>query len=330
MLSRTERLEIVNSHNSICRFVIGAGAVGLFLAHTLKIVYPQDSLYIMNKSRTVLPLTIEYVDGRQFQSDLQAVLLNENPQNIFSKIKSLNIYFYVTLPPENAENVFVYILKILKGVAGEKIITIIFLNNGFVDKKKIENFKIKLSKKGFLTIHFIRALIIAGYMRTRDNAGTLVKNTGGNKIFYGTYNNEFIDSNNIFPKEFYSSIYDKDIFLREKAKFITNLLLGLIINNKLLENRKVFTIIPKDKLDKTLENFCNLFGENEVRYDFIREQFLLAVHETGGNINSISYAWYHGKRQTIDYFVSELKSFMKKSKNKSAIHFMNEIIKEYY
>ncbi|WP_186648177.1 hypothetical protein [Fluviispira vulneris] len=330
MLLRTERKEIVNLHNSKCRIVVGAGAVGLFLAHTLKIAFPQDSLFILSKSRTVHPLTIEYVDGTRMQEDLQVMLLSEIPHIVSSKIKSSNIYFYVTLPPEFSDRVFEYILLISKEIVEEKIITIIFLNNGLIDKKKIENFQLKLSKKVAITIQVIRALLIAGYMRTHDEKGTLVKNTGGNKIFYGTYKNEFIDSNIIFPQLFYSCIYDNEIFMREKAKFITNLLLGLIINKNLLENRNVLKIISKDKLDKTLESFCKLFRENEVKYEFIREQFMNTVHETGTNINSISYAWYHGNRQTIDYFVSELKSVMRKSKNKNAKHFMNEILKEYY
>ncbi|KAB8028548.1 hypothetical protein [Fluviispira multicolorata] len=328
MLLRKASQEIVNSQDSVCRIIVGAGAVGLFLANIIKTENPLETLIIISKSKILTPIYIQYSDGRQVMANLPLALTPDMNFDECSQIKSKNIYFYVTTPPEYCDHVYKYIYKIAHKFSEKKIIFIVFMNNGFVDYKSFIDFKHHFNKNKRLLFYFVRALVVSGFMREKLEDKTIIKNTAGNKIYYGFYKDKNINTLCLFPKLFYESIYDKNIFLREKTKFFTNFMLGLVINKNLLQNEKIYTLISEKKIEESIRNYCLLFTKNELNYDFVREQFYSTIEAAGANINSISFAWHFGDKNTMDYFVIEFRKLLKKNKKSSL--FFEELINEYY
>ncbi len=159
---------------------------------------------------------------------------------------------------------------------------------------------------------------------------TIVKNTSGNKIYYGFLQNSIpINNDHILPLKYFEWVYTNEIFIIEKAKFLVNFLLGLCIGAKEIPNSNIFNILSERKRKEIFLQYCSIFPNNELTPIYLENYFNEAVNNTASNINSVSLSWFHGNKKPIKYFVANIEKMTYLSNNKEARHFFKNLINFY-
>lgn len=317
--------EMLSQSSDIARIVVGAGAVGVFFAHRLKIDYPNDSLFINSRTKLPKKILLKIPNEKQKEINIPEVLeiYKINNKLLVSNYKKL--IFYNFLPPEEMENFFKIVEKSLIKINYKTKIIITYLSNGILRLELFEELKSKLEKIGIKKIKIIRGIIISGFMREIHSDKVIITNTSGNEIFW-----EKSSEKNTFPKSFFKNTYKKNILKLEKAKFFTNFVLGITINKNLLKNNEIFNIIDKKTLEDAIAHFCNIFNYGPHFINYVANYFYHTIDKTGENINSISYAWNQGNSKTIDFFISELFKLIKKYNIKSSKTFFDFFVGKFY
>ncbi len=214
----------------------------------------------------------------------------------------------------------IYLNIIIENTIFKNNYSVIFFNNGII------NYKQFLNSLHFKNCSITRCIVISGFMRINNTESIIIKNTSGNTIYYGNYKKLDKKIKQKFPKNYLHWIYNKNIFKLEKAKFITNFILGLFIGNKMLKNKEILTILNTDQLDDIFTNYCKIFSKKEISKKYLHFYFYKTVASTGENINSISYAWYHGNKKPFEYFLAKIKELSYLSGNIKVQDFFSKLI----
>jgi hypothetical protein len=312
------------------RVVIGAGALGLFLSSVIQNEFPNSNLTIISKSLPNQPVFIQNIQNESKETDFPEFFLIDNIDLNYPKLTKENITFYICIPPELVNLSFQYINDLLLNLSGRKNIYLVFLSNGIIDYKlfyKLKNTFIK-NKKFFFFL--IRAIVISGLMRTKLPDKIIIKNTSGNKIYYGFLQNSLpMKSRFILPMGYFEWIYTKKIFAMEKAKFLVNFILGLCIGNKEIPNSNIFIILSEEKRKEIFLNYCSLFPGDEITPLYLENYFNDTIKNTSSNINSVSLSWHHGNKKPIEYFVANIEKMAYLSNNKEVHCFFKNLINIY-
>lgn len=305
----------------VLRIVIGGGALGLFMAYRIQQEFPESALYIASKTIPNKPIFIEDLNNNCNHFLFKSFINIFDLKNLKNSNNYETIIFYICLPPEEIDKSREYIIELgnkFCSLNGRKIV--VFLNNGLTNYQYFAEYENKFNS------FFIRSIVISGFVRIINKNNILVKNTSGKNIYYGYYNSRKKVSVKIFPKKYFIFKYKKNIFNVEKAKFITNFILGFFIKNKLLKNKEIYNLISPILLDDIFVNYSYLFLENEIKPKFIKIYFEQTIKFTGENINSISYAWYHGNTKPIEYFLAKLQELSYLSNSSKVKVFFEKLI----
>ncbi len=313
-------LESQKNHEDLLRIVIGSGALGLFIAYRTLIEFPNTNLYVLTKTIPEKDIYIETPNNGLKKFNFNNFFFIDNEKTSCPPVNNRNIFFYICLPPEQIIHLPNYLNLVLKNCNIACNYSVIFLNNGIINYKEFIN---SLYLKNCL---IIRCIVISGFMRTFTEKNIIIKNTSGNTIYYGYYNKLNTIKKYLFPKRHLNWIYNDNIFKLEKAKFITNFILGLFIGNKLLKNREILTILNSDQLDDIFTNYCIIFSDNQISKKYLHFYFNKTIASTGENINSISYAWYHGNKKPFEYFLAKIKELSYLSGNIKVQDFFSKLI----
>lgn len=284
--------------------VLGAGAMGLFIAHELSLCFPQDRLLVLSKVPTLLPVKIKKQSGQVQNAELtpQAAL----PADFNADFLSI----YVCTPPEATPSLFSIFEEILaKGqVCGH--LSLFFLNNGLIDVSAVQSLAGLLPQGvGF---EVLRGLVLCGFMRHLEAQHICIEHTGGRQIFFRPIFHfpDSVAAQKLEPLlsqlNFFDFVYEDKIIELELAKFFINSLLGLWIGPKLLSNGEFFNFMSLSELEEAARHFCCLFSATPLDSHFVFQYFLQAVKNTSKNINSVSVSWQQGRTDTIRYFVQEI------------------------
>lgn len=310
------------------RVVIGAGALGIFLSSIIQNEFPNSNLTIISKSLPNLPIFIHNLQNEIKETNLPKPFLVDNLNLNSIMFVNKNIIFYICIPPESIHLSFQYINNLICNLADKKNVYIVFLNNGIIDYQLFHKLKNTYIKN--ISFFLIRSIVISGFIRSSFIDKTIIKNTSGNKIYYGIFQNPFpIKTNYILPMKYFEWIYTEDIFIMEKAKFLVNFVLGLCIGANLIPNAEIFTLLSKERRKEIILNYCSLFPNNEITPQYLEKYFNDSVENTFSNINSVSFSWYHGNKKPIEYFIANIKKMTYSNKNKEAQHFFKNLITLY-
>ncbi|WGL60889.1 hypothetical protein QEJ31_04665 [Pigmentibacter sp. JX0631] len=307
-------------HIKPLRIVIGGGSLGLFFSHRISIEYPNSDLFIISKSIPDKTILIEDSNKCKSQFNFKNFIDSNKINKIQKKFNHKLIIFYICLPPEEVNASIDYIKQINKYNQFSAKNVIVFFNNGVIN---YHLFSSSFSKNEYF---IIRSIVISGFMRIENENNILVKNTSGRIFYYGYYGKKNNLLKNILPKKYFEFKYSKSIFKLEKAKFLTNLLLGLFINKRLLTNKEIFPLVKPATLDEIFYNYSILFKDKKITPHFLKYYFNQAIKQTESNINSISYAWYHGNTKPIEYFLAKLQELSYLSNNSKAKNFFEKLI----
>lgn len=313
-------LESQKNHEDLLRIVIGSGALGLFIAYRTLVEFPNTNLYVLTKTIPEKDIYIETPNNGLKKFNFNNFFFIDNEKTNCPPVKNKNIFFYICLPPEQIIHLPNYLNLVLKSCNIACNYSVIILNNGIINYKEFIN---SLYLKNCL---IIRCIVISGFMRTFTEKNIIIKNTSGNIIYYGYYNKLNTKKKHLFPRKYLNWIYNDNIFKLEKAKFITNFILGLIIGNKLLKNSEILTILNSDQLDAIFTNYCLIFSDNQISKKYLHFYFNKTIASTSENINSISYAWYHGNKKPFEYFLAKIKELSYLSGNIKVQDFFSKLI----
>jgi hypothetical protein len=321
--------EYINDKNTtksdFSRIVIGGGALGLFIASCISKEFSNSNLTILTKSKIKQPVLVQDLTHNISQFHFQNIVLSKNFKNTSIKLPQSTPFaiLYICIPPDLIKKSYQYISKIINYNYHIKKFFIIFLNNGIVDHNIIKIFNKK-------TLVFIRCIVLSGFLREIKDNSTIIINTSGKNVYYGS--SAKISKphlSKILPMEYLKFNYKKNIFNIEKAKFITNFLLGLCIGKKILPNSEIFKILPKEQRKIVFKNFCLLFPGTSITPLFIEKYFTETIKNTAENFNSISVSWHNGNSKTINYFVANIKKMSYSINKREVILFFNRFIKKF-
>lgn len=311
--------------NEYERIILGAGALGLFLAHRILTEFTEPNLNIISKSPQKLPIFVENPKNELQEMTIPNYYLSEKLDQTFPKLNKGNVIIYICLPPEKIQKAFEYIKKIVQKSENTKTIFMTFLNNGIINYNFFTYLQLFFKDK--ISFYLIRGIVISGFIRETHPDKLVIKNTSGKEIYYGFYNSNNLQlTHNILPNQYLTWNYSDEIFFIEKAKFLINFVLGLYIKNRLLINSDIYSLISKKDLNLIFKNYCKLFPDKSITETFIENYFKITISNASSNINSISYAWYHGNKKPIDYFVAKIKEMSYSLNNKKVQDFFVNLI----
>ncbi len=323
----------VTSHflkHKIDRVIIGAGALGLFLYKVIQNEFPNSNLEIISKTLPNRPIIIHNLQNEIKEINFPNVYLVDNLKLEYPNLSSENIIFYICTPPETVYLSFQYINELIQNLSGKKNIFLVYLNNGIIDYKNFYALENTFIKNKDIAFFLIRGIVLSGFIRNRSHDKTFIKNTSGNKIYYGFLQNSIpINNYPILPLKYFEWVYTNEIFIIEKAKFLVNFLLGLCIGNKEIPNSNIFKILSKNKRKEIFLKYCSIFPNNELTPTYLENYFNEAINNTFSNINSVSFSWLNGNKKPIEYFVANIEKMAYLSNNKEVQIFFKNLINFY-
>ncbi len=309
------------SQPSCTRIVVGAGALGLFLAWELQQEYPLDQHLIYSRKHVPKPIQIKTTLRGTYS--LEASFYFEL-KTLFENVFSQNVYFYICLPPEQVDSFFEKISPLL--VLLPFTIHFVCLSNGIFNAKLLS----KLDKKSHFS--FTRGIVFAGFMRTiAPHTHTLVENTSGHKIYYGPMNPTAEGRSNSHKFTTAKTLDWEnhcDIFSLERAKFFINLMLALYIGENLHKNSALLISPGENILKMCALHYSQLFEDQKCDPQFCYSFLLEAVEKTKDNINSISLAWHRGDTTTLTYFLNTLIYLTTQTTHINAVLFYKELLQQ--
>jgi hypothetical protein len=318
-----------HSENKFERVIIGAGALGLFLADRILLEYRHSITHIISNSIHNLPIYIQKQNQKTHFQKFPKFFLSHNLDHIYPNFIEKNIIIYVCLPPQFINKSFEYIKIILIHCNSIENVYLVFLNNGIIHLDHLNELKNTLNKN--IKLHIIRGIVLGGFNRNILQNKIEIKNTSGNEVYYGFYNNP-IHSNikEILPAYYFRWNFTDKILLIEKSKFLINFILGLYIGKRLLMNSAIYDILSKHDLKFIFTNYCKLFPENLISPHFLERYFNKTIKISSLNTNSLSYAWYHGNTKPIEYFVANMKEMAYSSNNMEVQEFFVNLIDQQF
>lgn len=319
-LEKNGHRQILKNNENIARIIIGCGALGLFIASKIADEFEIGNLYFINKSLLDKPIYIANNYSKKIPINFTNFFLISEISKNFPNIYKNNIIFYICLPPDQINESIQYLSAIKEKCKLEQNFTVVFMNNGIIN---YELFKKIFREK---SITFIRCIVIAGFMRYLNEDHILIKNTSGKEIFYGYFSKPNIKSQYIFPKLYLNWSYTRNIFRLEKAKFITNFILGFFIKNKLRKNKEIFNILLPKQLDEIFSNYCKIFPKSQISSKYVKFYFYKTIKLTSENVNSISFAWHNGNEKPMAYFLAKIEELTYLSSNIMVQEFFKKLI----
>ncbi len=318
-----------HSESKFERVIIGAGALGLFLADRILLEYRNSKLHIISNSIYNLPIYIEKENQKSHLQIFPKFFLTHNLDHIYPNFTEKNIVIYICIPPQSINLIFEYIRKILIQFISVKNVYLVFLNNGIINIDYLNKLQKTLNKN--LKLFMLRAIVLGGFKRNILEDKIEIKNTSGSEVYYGFYNNQIQNNlNEILPSYYFHWNYTDKIFIIEKSKFLINFVLGLYIGKRLLNNLEIYNILPKDYLKLIFTNYCKLFSQNLISPRFLERYFNKTIKISSLNINSLSYAWYQGNTKPIEYFVANMKEMAYSSNNMEVQEFFVNLIDQQF
>lgn len=293
--------------------VLGAGAVGLFLASEISRVCAPDHLLVLSKTPSLLPVKIKKQSGQVRNMDITV------QSALSSHFNAHSLCVYVCTPPEVTASLFPWFAGLLQNAQAGSSVSIFFLNNGLVHVSQVQSLVAHVPQG--VCFEVWRGIVLCGFLRHIRPQHIEIEYTGGKQIYIQSilnFPNRFVGNGiELFLAQlnFFDFVHTNKMRELELAKFFTNALLGLYIGPRLLPNGSFFNFMTASELKKAAEYFCQLFSEKSsglsIGPHFVHQTFLDTLSSTTQNINSVSLAWQQKRPNTMCYFVAEIENKIK-------------------
>lgn len=285
-------MALQQSDISVTRYVVGPGALGLFLVSD--IVEKTGQMPVVVGRRTGRRHWRVSAQGKP--QDFSAEVLSQREletRPVFGKE-----LYYVCVRTEDAHRVTRSLCHAVhKRAGGNNTCAIVYLSNGLFPSALTETYS---------EIEFYRAIVIAGFQMQRGATDCVVHN-GGSSIRFGALTQcaalqRVVPCTNLLEWECV-----ENISAVEQAKFFVNFALALFIGPRTLPNEKIFELATQEELRALAVYVAQRFGRQGEEESYLRElQF--TVKATGGNLNSFSKAGVEGNSQSFMALLDQLPS----------------------
>lgn len=306
------RVMMVPSQDRTDCLVVGAGALGLLLAASLKksvqIGKKKCRVAVLNRRRPPSRVIVHLPD--QGCSDLASCVDIETP-DWFLNEPAVKVIFFC-LPPESTEPSFIDFFEKTKNLLSQsKDVFFIFCNNGCLSENITHIIESDPEK-----FHAVRALFFIGSVRECHADEWQVRWTGGRRAAWNTiadHSSGGIDQINRLLKSLSFETVAGDRFVdwdvtpkikvMERKKFFTNFMLAAGIGRTRTQNKNLYSCLSSGTLETMAAQFATLWHLEGVTADELTSVLNATVAATGENFNSLSLAAVNGNDMTMRWFL---------------------------
>jgi ketopantoate reductase len=310
-------------------FILGAGAVGLFLGwdllqgkaskhppvfYTRSPVPQERRIHFSGKSFAYSP-QISTLCADDLTAEAEVKSLSKRTALLEAPLFTKRSALFVCIPCSELHNALQDIRRILQNQK-QCHWDLLICSNGIVAKEILASLRELL--KEHPGSRYIRALVYAGFQKSTTSQRVEVQHNGGQLIRYGFPNlgNTLKDPVEISPFDTNLAFFKRTKHLQwkfesniekiEVAKLFLNLTLALGIGNRMLTNGTIYSLISAESLSAWAEGFAKVFADQNLKASELLEILHETVDQTAQNVNSISQAWIRGDKAPLIALLSPL------------------------